>query len=319
VAHKVAPALAVGCPFILKPASATPVGALLLGEILAETDLPRGSWSILPCSRDGADLFTEHPDLALLSFTGSPEVGWALKARAGKKKVVLELGGNAAVIVDEDADLEDAVERILVGAFYQSGQSCIGVQRILVHERVNEAFKRLLVERTRQLVVGDPRREETFVGPLISERDAQRLQEWIAEAEAAGGRVLTGGGRTGACLEPTLLEAVPRELRICTQEAFGPVAVLSTFASFDEALAEVNDSAFGLQAGVFTRDLYRAQRAWDELEVGGVVVGDVPSWRVDTMPYGGVKDSGLGREGVRYAMEDMTEPRLLVVRTPPGE
>jgi acyl-CoA reductase-like NAD-dependent aldehyde dehydrogenase len=184
---------------------------------------------------------------------------------------------------------------------------------------VNEAFKRLLVERTRQLVVGDPRREETFVGPLISERDAQRLQEWIAEAEAAGGRVLTGGGRTGACLEPTLLEAVPRELRICTQEAFGPVAVLSTFASFDEALAEVNDSAFGLQAGVFTRDLYRAQRAWDELEVGGVVVGDVPSWRVDTMPYGGVKDSGLGREGVRYAMEDMTEPRLLVVRTPPGE
>jgi acyl-CoA reductase-like NAD-dependent aldehyde dehydrogenase len=319
VAHKVAPALAVGCPFILKPASATPVGALLLGEILAETDLPRGSWSILPCSRDGADLFTEHPDLALLSFTGSPEVGWALKARAGKKKVVLELGGNAAVIVDEDADLEDAVERILVGAFYQSGQSCIGVQRILVHERVNEAFKRLLVERTRQLVVGDPRREETFVGPLISERDAQRLQEWIAEAEAAGGRILTGGGRTGACLEPTLLEAVPRELRICTQEAFGPVAVLSTFASFDEALAEVNDSAFGLQAGVFTRDLYRAQRAWDELEVGGVVVGDVPSWRVDTMPYGGVKDSGLGREGVRYAMEDMTEPRLLVVRTPPGE
>lgn len=318
VAHKVAPALAVGCPFILKPASATPVGALLLGEILAETDLPEGAFSILPCSREGADLFTEHPDVALLSFTGSPEVGWALKARAGKKKVVLELGGNAAVVVDEDADLEDAVERILIGAFYQSGQSCIGVQRILVHERVAGPFRRLLVEGARQLVVGDPRREETFVGPLISERDAVRLEEWISEAVAEGGRVLCGGGRQGACLEPTILEDVPRDLRICTEEAFGPVAVLSTFTSFEAALAEVNASAFGLQAGIFTRDLYRAQQAWDELEVGGVVVGDVPSWRSDTMPYGGVKDSGLGREGVRYAMEDMSEPRLLVVRTPPS-
>lgn len=319
VAHKIAPALAVGCPFILKPASATPLGALLLGEILAETDLPRGTFSILPCSRDGAGLFTTHPDLALLSFTGSPEVGWDLKAKAGKKKVVLELGGNAAVVVDEDADLEDAVERILVGAFYQSGQSCIGVQRILAHTKVLDRLRALLVERTSQLVVGDPRREETFVGPLITEGDAVRLEGWIQEAVEAGGRVLVGGGRQGACLEPTILEGVPRDLPLCTREAFGPVAVLSSFEDFGEALDEVNDSSFGLQAGIFTRDLYRMQRAWDELEVGGVVIGDVPSWRVDTMPYGGVKDSGLGREGVRYAMEDMTEPRLLVVRTPPSE
>lgn len=316
VAHKVAPALAVGCPFVLKPASKTPVGALLIGEVLAECDLPAGAFSILPCRRDGADLFTTDERLKLLSFTGSPEVGWGLKARAGKKKVVLELGGNAAVIVDEDADLEDAVARILVGAFYQSGQSCIGVQRILIHERIYDEFRARLVSATRELRMGDPRDEETFIGPVISESEAERLEAWIEEARSRGATVLCGGRREGAMLEATLVEGVERSCDLYAKEAFGPVACLSPFATFEDALAEVNDSVFGLQAGVFTRDLYKAQQAWDQLDVGGVVIGDVPSWRVDHMPYGGVKDSGLGREGLRFAMEDMTEIRLMVVRTP---
>lgn len=314
VAHKVAPALAVGCPFVLKPASLTPVGALIIGEILAETDLPKGAFSILPCRRDGAALFTEDERLKLLSFTGSPGVGWNLKAKAGKKKVVLELGGNAGVVVDEDADVEDAVERIVIGAFYQSGQSCISVQRILVHERVYGNFRDQLVEAAKGLRAGDPREEKTFIGPMISEKEAERLHGWIESAARAGGKILCGGGRKGAMLEATLLENVPKEEDICALEAFGPVAVLSTFRDFDEALREINDSVFGLQAGVFTRDIHKAHRAWDRLDVGGVVIGDVPSWRVDHMPYGGVKESGLGREGVRFAMEDMSEIRMLVVR-----
>jgi acyl-CoA reductase-like NAD-dependent aldehyde dehydrogenase len=317
-AHKIAPALAVGCPFVLKPASLTPIGALTIGEVLAECDLPEGAFSILPCRRDGARLFTTDPRLRLLSFTGSPAVGWELKAQAGQKKVVLELGGNAACIVDESADLEDAVARLVVGAFYQSGQSCISVQRILVHERLYEAVRERLVAATRALRSGDPKDPATFIGPMISEAEAQRLAGWIAEAERAGARRLCGGGRKGAMLEATLLEGVPRGSALREEEAFGPVALLSSFTSFSQALEEVNDSQFGLQAGVFTRDLYHAQRAWDVLEVGGVVIGDVPSWRVDHMPYGGVKNSGLGREGIRWAMEDMTEIRLLVLRTPPG-
>jgi acyl-CoA reductase-like NAD-dependent aldehyde dehydrogenase len=316
-AHKVAPALAVGCPFVLKPASLTPVGALLIGEVLAETDLPAGAFSVLPCTRAGARLFTEDERLKLLSFTGSPGVGWDLKARAGKKPVVLELGGNAAVIVDADADLEDAAERIVFGAFYQSGQSCIGVQRILVHESVYDRLREKLVAKTSVLRMGDPRDEETFIGPMISLAEAERLHGWIESAVARGARLLCGGKREGSMLEATLLEGVPKDEAVVCQEAFGPVAVLSRFEEFEEALAAVNDSVFGLQAGVFTRDLYKMQRAWDVLEVGGVVIGDVPSWRVDHMPYGGVKESGLGREGVRFAMEDMSEIRLLVIRTPP--
>ena len=315
-AHKVAPAIAAGCPFVLKPASRTPIGALIIGETLAETDLPEGAFSILPCRRDGADLFTVDDRLKLLSFTGSPAVGWALKARAGKKKVILELGGNAACIVDADADIADAVQRIIIGAFYQSGQSCIGVQRIIVHESVYDAFKEQLVSATRALAAGDPKEESTFLGPMISEKEAQRLAGWIQSAARAGATVLCGGRREGAMLDATLLEGVPRDQPICTDEAFGPVAVLSRFSDFDAALDEVNDSVFGLQAGIFTRDIYKAHKAWDRLEVGGVVIGDVPSWRVDHMPYGGVKDSGLGREGLRFAIEDMTEIRLLVLRTP---
>lgn len=315
-AHKVAPAIAAGCPFVLKPASLTPIGALIIGQTLAETSLPRGAFSILPCHRDSAELFATDDRLKLLSFTGSPVVGWALKAKAGKKKVVLELGGNAAVIVDEDADLDDVVTRLVIGAFYQSGQSCISVQRIIVHEAIYDAVRADLVAATENLKMGDPKDPDTFIGPMISEKEAQRLEQWIGSAVDHGATLLCGGKRLGSMLEGTLLEDVPHTEAVSCQEAFGPVAILSRFTDFDAALDEVNRSPYGLQAGVFTRDLYKAQRAWDKLEVGGVIIGDVPSWRVDHMPYGGVKDSGLGREGVRFAIEDMTEIRLLVIRTP---
>jgi acyl-CoA reductase-like NAD-dependent aldehyde dehydrogenase len=314
-AHKIAPAIAVGCPFVMKPASRTPLGALIVGEVLAECDvLPEGAFSILPAHRDGADMFTVDERLKLLSFTGSPGVGWDLKARAGKKKVVLELGGNAAVVVDKDADLADALERVIFGAFYQSGQSCIGVQRIVIHEDVYDAFKAMLVKRTESLVAGNPHDRKTFIGPMIDVKEAQRLDNWIEEAVEGGATLLTGGKRDGAMLEATLLEGVDRSATLYREEAFGPVAILSRFSKFEDALTEVNDSKFGLQAGIFTRDLFQMFDAWDRLEVGGILVNDVPSFRVDNMPYGGVKDSGLGREGVRFAMEDMTEIRNLVVR-----
>lgn len=318
-AHKIAPAIAVGCPFVLKPASMTPIGALMIGEILAETDLPTGAFSILPCHRDGADLFTTDERLKLLSFTGSPEVGWTLKSRAGKKKVVLELGGNAACIVDHDADLDDVIPRLIIGAFYQSGQSCIGVQRVLIHESIYAETRERFVAATRALKMGDPKQSDTFIGPMISAKEASRLHSWINEAIHQGATLLCGGEREGSMLEATLLEGVPKDTDAYAKEAFGPLACLSSFSDFDEALAEVNDSVFGLQAGVFTRDIYKIQRAWDTLDVGGVIIGDIPNWRVDHMPYGGVKDSGIGREGIRYAMEDMSEMRLLVIRTPPNE
>lgn len=318
-AHKIAPAIAVGCPFVMKPASRTPLGAIMIGEVLAETNLPAGAFSILPASRDGADLFTTDDRLKLLSFTGSPEVGWDLKARAGKKKVVLELGGNAAVVIMPDADLDDAAARTLFGAFYQSGQSCVGVQRILVHDAVYDAFKAKLVEQASRLIAGDPRDEATFVGPMIDVKEAERLERWIAEAVAGGAKLLCGGQRDGAMLAATLLEDVPKTAKLNTEEAFGPVAFFARFRDFNEALDMVNDSKFGLQAGIFTRDLFQMLKAWDDLDVGGVVINDVPSYRVDNMPYGGVKESGLGREGVRFAMEDMTEIRNLVIRRRPED
>ena len=315
-AHKVAPAIAAGCTFVLKPASRTPIGALIIGEVLAETDLPKGAFSILPCSRDGADLFTTDERLKLLSFTGSPDVGWALKAKAGKKPVVLELGGNAACVVDEDADINDAIKRIIIGAYYQSGQSCISVQRLLVHRSIYDEFKQAYVDKVSNLVAGDPASEDTFIGPMISESEAERLHNWIERAKEEGGTILCGGKRKGAMLEATVMENVPKACDASAEEAFGPLSVLYPFDHFEEALEEVNNSRYGLQAGVFTRDIYKAHQAWNTLEVGGVVIGDVPSWRVDNMPYGGVKDSGLGREGIKYAIEDMTETRLMVIRTP---
>jgi len=318
-AHKVAPAIAAGCPFVLKPASRTPVGALIMGEILAETDLPKGAFSILPAHRDGADLFTTDDRFRLLSFTGSPAVGWELKKKAGKKKVILELGGNAAAIVDRDqADrLDYVVDRLAFGAFYQSGQSCIGVQRILIHADIYDALREKLIAKTKSLKMGDPKDEKTFVGPMISESESNRLAGWMESAVKSGAKIIAGGKVEGAMFEATLLEGVQRDQDLYRKEAFGPVAILEKFTDFGQALETVNDSDFGLQAGVFTDSLTNVNLAWDDLEVGGVVVNDVPSFRVDNMPYGGVKDSGLGREGVKYAIEDMTELRLMVVRDVP--
>ena len=317
VAHKVAPAIAAGCPFVLKPAAKTPVGALIIGEVLAETDLPKGAFSILPCSNVDAALLVEDERLALLSFTGGL-VGWDLKARAGRKKVTLELGGNAACIVDADPgrSLDAVVERLVFGAYYQSGQSCISVQRIYAHRTVHPKLVKKLVAAIGKLKMGDPRDEKVFVGPVIDEEAARRIEAWASAAVKAGAKVLAGGKRKGTLMPATLLEDVPHDSDLYRKEAFGPVACLEAFDDFDDALARVNDSDFGLQAGVFTGNLAHAMRAWDRLEVGGVIVGDVPSFRVDNMPYGGVKHSGLGREGVRYAIDDMTEQRLMVIRDP---
>jgi acyl-CoA reductase-like NAD-dependent aldehyde dehydrogenase len=271
----------------------------------------------MPCSNEDAAPLVEDERIALLSFTGGL-VGWDLKARAGRKKVVLELGGNAACIVDADpgADLDAVVGRLVSGAYYQSGQSCISVQRIHAHVDIYDRLRRKLKAAIGKLQVGDPRDEATFIGPMIDEDAARRVEDWIAAARKAGAKKLAGGPRTGNLLPAWLLEGVPRDADLYRREAFGPVALMEPFEHFDDALDAVNDSDFGLQAGVFTARLDHAMRAWDRLEVGGVIVGDIPSFRVDNMPYGGVKHSGLGREGVRYAIEDMTEPRLLVIRDP---
>jgi acyl-CoA reductase-like NAD-dependent aldehyde dehydrogenase len=299
---------------VLKPAEKTPIGALIIAEVLAETDLPRGAFSVVVCNTDDAAALIEDERIALLSFTGGL-VGWDLKARAGRKKVTLELGGNAACIVDADpgASLDYVVERLVFGAYYQSGQSCISVQRIYAQSGIYEKLRRKLKEAVAKLRMGNPRDEKTFIGPMVNEEAAQRVESWIAAARKGGAKVLAGGARNGNMLPASLLEKVPHDSDLYRREAFGPVAMIEPFDDFEDALDLVNDSDFGLQAGVFTGNLANAMHAWDRLEVGGVIVGDVPSFRVDNMPYGGVKQSGLGREGVRYAIEDMTEQRLLVI------
>jgi acyl-CoA reductase-like NAD-dependent aldehyde dehydrogenase len=301
---------------VLKPASYTPISALILGEILAETDLPPGAFSILPMHSKDAAALAEDERIKKLSFTGSAGVGWDLRDRARKKHVTLELGGNAAVVVERDADIDDAVKRCVFGGYYQSGQSCISVQRIYLQHDIYDVFRDQFVNAVGALVVGNPRDEKTFVGPIISEDDAKRIEQSITNAVEKGGRLLCGGKRQGRLVEPAILENVPQNAEASCEEIFGPVTLLYSFQDFDEALAAVNDSDFGLQAGVFTRDIGKIQKAWDELDVGGVMINEVPSWRADQMPYGGNKDSGLGREGIRWAIESMTEPRLLVIRTP---
>jgi acyl-CoA reductase-like NAD-dependent aldehyde dehydrogenase len=313
-AHKIGPAIAAGCPWILKPASATPISALLLGEMVAQTDWPKAAFSILPCSGAEAEPLVTDERIRKLSFTGSAKVGWDIRARAGRKRVTLELGGNAACIVDRGADLDYAADRITLGAFYQSGQSCISVQRVLIHRDIYDALVPKLVERARRLELGDPADEKTALGPLISLQDAQRVEQWIAQAVTAGAKILCGGRRHGPCVEATYVADVDPRQPLSCQEVFGPVAVLARFDDFATAIRMANDSRYGLQAGVFTRDLEHAWHAYEELEVGGVVINDVPSTRVDSMPYGGVKDSGLGREGVRYAIEEMTERRVMVLK-----
>jgi glyceraldehyde-3-phosphate dehydrogenase (NADP+) len=313
VAHKAAPAIAAGCALQLKPAPQTPLAALMLNEIALEAGLPEGAWNTVPCTNDVAGKMVEDDRLKMLTFTGSAAVGWALKQRAGKKRVTLELGGNAGVVVHKDADLDYAAERCVFGGFSYAGQSCISVQRIFVHRDVETAFLGKLVSRVKALKTGDPLDETTDVGPLIRPADAHRVQSWLAEATTAGAQIVAGGGRDGSVVEPTVLTHTHPKMKVNCQEVFAPVITVSPYDDFESALAEINDSPFGLQAGVFTRDVNAIFSAYRKLEVGGVIAGDVPTFRVDHMPYGGTKDSGLGREGVRYAIEEMTEPKLLVL------
>ena len=314
VAHKLAPAIAVGAPIVLKPAPATPLSALLLGEILSEADLPPGMFSILPVPNDRAPALVADPRLPVVSFTGSGPVGWQIRDAVPRKHVTLELGGNAAVLVCADwTDLDRAATRIATFSNYQAGQSCIAVQRVYVHESRYDALLDAVVAKVAALRTGDPFDEDTDVGPMISADAAKRVETWVGEAVAAGAKVHTGGVRDGNAYAPTVLSEVPADARVSAEEVFGPVLVLAPVESDEAGLAAVNDSAYGLQAGVFTRDLATAFHAARTVEVGGLIVGDVPSYRADQMPYGGVKGSGTGREGLRSAMDDYTEPRVMVL------
>src|SRR5438045_2327981 len=313
VAHKVAPAIAAGCPIILKPAPQTPLTAFLLAEAVEQAGLPVVAFNVLPLSNEDAGLLVTDDRIKLISFTGSAAVGWDIKRRAGKKKVVLELGGNAGVIVHGDTDLAWAAERCVTGGFSYAGQTCISVQRILVERPAFTKFRDLLIAGVSKLKVGDPMDDTTDLGPLIRESDAIRATQWVQEAVQDGATLLCGGKRRGSVMEPTVLTGTRPDMKVNCQEIFGPVVTLEGYDDFAQALRLINESPYGLQAGVFTRDAARIFQAFEELEVGGVIAGDVPSFRIDHMPYGGVKDSGLGREGLRYAIEDMTEPRLLVM------
>jgi acyl-CoA reductase-like NAD-dependent aldehyde dehydrogenase len=313
VAHKVAPAIAAGCSMIIKPAPQTPMSALLLAESVQQAGWPDGGLNVLPLSNEDAEPLITDDRLKLISFTGSVSVGWDIKRRCGKKKVVLELGGNAGVVVHSDADLAYAAERCVTGAFAYAGQSCISLQRILVERSVSARFTELLVEATKRLLTGDPMEESTDVGPLIRESDAIRAADWIQEAVRGGAKLLCGGNRRGSILEPTVLTSTRPEMKVNCEEVFGPVVTVEPYEKFDDALRLVNNSSFGLQAGIFTRDVKLLFQAYEDLDVGGLIAGDVPTFRIDHMPYGGVKDSGFGREGLRYTIEEMTEPKLLVM------
>jgi acyl-CoA reductase-like NAD-dependent aldehyde dehydrogenase len=317
VAHKVAPALAVGAPIVLKPARATPLSALVLAELVAETDLPPGMFSVLPLASEKAEALVRDRRFAKVTFTGSSPVGWKLKGLDPRKHVTLELGGNAGVIVHSDADLDHAAERVAVGGYYQAGQSCIAVQRVLVQAEVRDAFVERLVKHVEGLKVGDPMDPTMDVGPLIDPGALDRVAEWVDEAVGSGAEALTGGKRQDPFYPPTVLVNTTPEMKVRCEEVFGPVVTVGSYETFEQALAEVNNSPYGLQAGVFTRDIERAFLAHRELEVGGVIVNDVSAFRADQMPYGGAKESGFGREGLRYAMDEMTEPRIMVLSNLP--
>jgi acyl-CoA reductase-like NAD-dependent aldehyde dehydrogenase len=315
VAHKVGPALAAGNPIVIKPPSATPLTALKLAEIYAQAGLPPGGLQVLPSPSSLAEKYAADARFQALSFTGSAAVGWRLKGLAGMKKVILELGGNAACIVDRDADLEKAAARSAIGAFAHAGQVCISVQRLLVHQDIYEAFKEIFLRTVQEKVVaGDPRREETVVGPFIDGAAAAKVRQWVDEALAGGARLVAGGMGEGNLMPPTVLENVGADMKVWQDEIFGPVVVLTPCTDFAQALEMANASVYGLQAGVFTNNLAHAWQAFETLEVGGVIINDVPSFRVDNMPYGGVKASGFGREGLRYAIEELTELRLLALK-----
>jgi acyl-CoA reductase-like NAD-dependent aldehyde dehydrogenase len=313
VAHKLAPALAVGAPIVIKPATKTPLGALLLGELFLETDLPPAMCSVLPVGGSEAGEMARDKRFAKISFTGSSEVGWGLKAASPKKAVTLELGGNAGVIVHSDGDLATAAQRIAYGGYYQAGQSCISVQRVLVHDAVASEFTDALVSEVNKLVTGDPMSPETDVGPVIEHDALERISAWVDEAVQSGAEVLCGGKREDPFYLPTVLAATEADMKVRCEEIFGPVVTVGTYSDFESAIAEINNSKYGLQAGVFTKDIDRLMTAHRDIEVGGVVANDVSAFRADQMPYGGTKDSGFGREGLRYAMDEMTEPRILVL------
>lgn len=313
VAHKIAPAIACGCTVVLKPAPQTPLTALLLAEAIQHAGWPDGAVNVLPLSNGDASVLIEDERLRLITFTGSSSVGWDIKRRAGKKKVALELGGNAAVVIHKDADLEYAAERCTAGGFSYAGQSCISVQRILVERSVKERFQELFIAKVKKLRTGDPMEETTDVGPLIRESDATRAAEWIQEAIRGGARLLSGGQRNGSVLEPTVLTNTHPHMRVNCQEVFAPVVTVEAYEDFEAALRQVNDSPYGLQSGLFTNDARLIFRAYETLDVGGLIVGDIPSFRIDHMPYGGIKESGAGREGLRYSIEEMTERKLLVM------
>jgi acyl-CoA reductase-like NAD-dependent aldehyde dehydrogenase len=313
VAHKVAPAMACGNPIILKPSSLTPMTALLLAEVIDQSDAIKGSFSVLPCQRKVADPFVEDHRLKMVSFTGSPSVGWNMKQRSGKKKVTLELGGNAAAVIEPDADLDYAAKKVCFGAFAYSGQVCISVQRALIHKSCYSDFVEKLISEIELLKSGDPLDKTVTFGPMIDQGNAERIESWVQASLQSGGKLLAGGKRNGQFFEPTLLEGIDSREQIVCEEAFGPVLILEEYSDFDSAIEKVNDSDFGLQAGIFTNQMDKIMKAFNRLEVGGLVINDVPTFRIDNMPYGGVKDSGFGREGIKYSIEDMTELKLLVM------
>jgi acyl-CoA reductase-like NAD-dependent aldehyde dehydrogenase len=313
VAHKVAPAIAAGCTMVLKPAPQTPLTSMLMAEAVQQAGWPDGALNVLPLSNEDAGLLVTDDRLKMISFTGSANVGWQIKKNAGKKKVVLELGGNAGVIVHSDADLAYAAERCVAGGFVYAGQTCVSVQRILVERSVSAKFIELLLAGVTKLISGDPLQESTDLGPLIRESDAIRAGSWVDEAVRGGARLLCGGKRFGSIFEPTVLTGTRPDMKVNCQEIFAPVVTVESYDKFEDAVRELNNSAYGLQAGIFTKDAKLIFNAYEELEVGGLVAGDVPSFRIDHMPYGGIKESGLGREGLRYAIEEMTEPKLLVM------
>lgn len=310
--HKVAPAIASGNPIVLKVPTHDPLTMLTFAQLIDETDLPKGAVSIMPMDREVGDKLVTDERFALLSFTGSPNVGWDMKSRAGKKRVVLELGGNAGVIVDRRSDVKLAAQRCRVGAFAYAGQVCISVQRIYVHEERKDEFIEALLDEIGKMNIGDPMDQSTDLGPMIDDKAASRTEEWIEAAKQQGAEVLCGGKADGRFFQPTVILNAPRDSFVCSREAFAPLVNVFTFNDFTEALTHINDSDFGLQAGVFTYSLEHALQAYETIDAGGVIINDVPTYRIDHMPYGGVKDSGLSREGLRYAIEDMTEPRLAV-------
>ncbi|MEK7657459.1 MAG: aldehyde dehydrogenase family protein [Elusimicrobiota bacterium] len=313
-AHKVAPAMAVGAPFLLKPAPQAPKTAEKFSAVLKASGWPEDAFAVLPCSNEAAERLARDDRFAVLSFTGSAGVGWKLKALSPRKHVVLELGGNAGAVVASDAELPWAAARCAWGAFYYMGQVCISVQRIFVEEPVYDRFKDYFLKNVAELKAGDPKDDSVDIGPLIDAKAADRVEAWIKEAVSKGGRLLAGGTREGNLIHPTVVEDPPQGCALCCEEVFGPVATLEKVPSVDEAFRRIGSGRYGLQAGVFTRDMDSILAAWDELEVGGIIVNDIPSYRSEAMPYGGVKESGVGREGIRAAMEEFTEPRTLVLR-----